>query len=81
MQGLLGILLIVGACWLLSEARRLVRWRLVGVGLLVQFSLGYVLLKVPFVADSLGLLNHFGGRCGKRHSCRHYIFVRVLRRR
>jgi CNT family concentrative nucleoside transporter len=46
-QGLLGILVIVVLAWVLSERRRTVAWRIVGLGLLVQVLLAALLLKTP----------------------------------
>ncbi|MFM8354426.1 MAG: NupC/NupG family nucleoside CNT transporter [Gammaproteobacteria bacterium] len=57
MQAILGIAVLLGIAWLLSEARGSVRWRPVMVGLLMQFALALVLLRVPLVGDGLLLLN------------------------
>jgi CNT family concentrative nucleoside transporter len=57
MQAILGIAVLLGLAWLLSEARGSVRWRTVMVGLLMQFALALVLLRVPLVGDGLLLLN------------------------
>ena len=57
MQALLGIAALVGFAWALSESRREVRWRMVGVGLVLQLVLAFVLLRVPFFSESLLLLN------------------------
>jgi CNT family concentrative nucleoside transporter len=58
MQAILGIAVLVGLAWLLSEGRTAVQWRTVGVGLLLQLLLGFVLLRVPAVSETLLLLNH-----------------------
>jgi len=58
MQALLGIAFLMAVAWLLSEARREVRWRPVLIGLALQFGLALVLLRVPAVSDSLLMLNH-----------------------
>lgn len=57
MQAVLGVGLLVGFAWLLSEARAEVRWRTVGVGILIQLMLGLLLLRVPFVSEWLLVLN------------------------
>jgi CNT family concentrative nucleoside transporter len=58
MQAILGIAVLVGLAWLLSEGRTAVQWRTVGVGLLLQLLLGFVLLRIPAVSETLLLLNH-----------------------
>ena len=57
MQAALGIVVLIGFAWLLSEQRARVDWRLVGVGLVVQFLLAALLLRVPVVSEALLLLN------------------------
>jgi CNT family concentrative nucleoside transporter len=57
LQGLLGILFILGLCWLLSEDRRAVAWRLVAAGLLVQLLVAFAFLKVPLLSGLLESLN------------------------
>ncbi|MXV80487.1 MAG: nucleoside:proton symporter [Chloroflexi bacterium] len=46
-QAVLGIILIVGLAWVLSENRRAFPWRTVAVGLTIQFALAALLIKVP----------------------------------
>lgn len=46
--GLLGIVLILGLAFLLSNNRRAINYRLVGTGLAVQLALAVFILKVPF---------------------------------
>ncbi len=57
MQAFLGIGFLLLLCWLLSESRAAIPWRAVLVGLLLQVLLAVVLLRVPFVSESLLLLN------------------------
>jgi len=45
MQGFLGLAVLIGLGWLLSENRRLIRWRPVIVGLLLQFAFALVLTR------------------------------------
>src|SRR5688572_6912708 len=45
--GLIGIVLILGLAFLLSNNRKAINLRLVGVGLLIQFALAIFILKVP----------------------------------
>lgn len=58
MQALLGIAVFLGICWLCSESRSAVPWRLVGAGLGLQLLLALLLTQVGWVADALGQLNH-----------------------
>ncbi len=46
--GLLGIVLILGLAFLLSNNRRAINYRLVGTGLAIQVALAVFILKVPF---------------------------------
>ena len=57
MQAILGIGFLLLASWAASEARGKVRWRPVAIGLAIQLFLALVLLRVPFVTESLLLLN------------------------
>ena len=57
MQAILGIVLLVGFAWLVSEARRDIVWRYVWIGLGLQFLLAFVFIQVEWVANSLLLLN------------------------
>lgn len=58
-RGLFGICVLVGFCWLLSDNRKAVDWRLVGTGILMQFILAALILKVPFVSSGIGLVSDF----------------------
>jgi CNT family concentrative nucleoside transporter len=58
MQGLLGIAVLLGLAWLVSEDRRNVNARAVAVGLSMQFVLALALLHFAPVRDTLLLANH-----------------------
>jgi CNT family concentrative nucleoside transporter len=58
MQGLLGIVVLLGLAWLVSEDRRNVNARAIGVGLAMQFVLALALLRFAPVRDTLLLANH-----------------------
>ncbi len=45
-----GMSILVGIAYFFSSNRKLVNWRLVGSGLLLQFILALVLLKIKFIA-------------------------------
>jgi len=49
LQALLGIVVLLGICILLSANRSKINWRLVISGILLQFVFGFLVLKVPFV--------------------------------
>ncbi len=49
LRGLLGIAVLLGICYAFSSNRSRIDWRLVLVGLGLQFGLAILLLKVPFV--------------------------------
>lgn len=59
MQAIFGVMVLVGLCWVCSENSRRVRWKMILVGLALQFSLALLLVKVPFVNRSFMLLNRF----------------------
>ncbi|GAB5554596.1 MAG: hypothetical protein Sapg2KO_41870 [Saprospiraceae bacterium] len=50
-RGLLGMLLLVFICYLLSKDRKSINWKTVGIGLALQLVLGIMILKVPLVKD------------------------------
>jgi CNT family concentrative nucleoside transporter len=59
LQGLAGVVLIVGLCWLLSEnrhARPSLRW--IGLAIAAQFCLAILIVRVPLVWEGVTLLNH-----------------------
>lgn len=56
-QGALGILVLLGLAWAISENRTGVSVRLVAAGMALQFALALLLLRVPPVTDVLALLN------------------------
>ena len=48
-RGVLGILAMLAVCYLLSKNRKLIDWKLVGVGMASQLLLAILILKVPYV--------------------------------
>lgn len=58
MTGLLGIAVILAAAWLMSNNRRMINWRTVGVGLLLQVVLAFLILKVPPVRHAFDWLGN-----------------------
>lgn len=57
MQALLGLGVLIGIAWLLSEDRRGISWRLVVVGLALQLLLALLILYLPVVREGILLLN------------------------
>lgn len=57
LQSALGIAVIIGLAWLLSEDRRALNWRMVAGTLLLQAAIALLLLKVPVMRDGLLALN------------------------
>ncbi|AZQ45163.1 Na+ dependent nucleoside transporter [Nonlabens ponticola] len=49
-RGMIGIIFILGLCFLLSSSRRKIDWKLVGTGLGLQILFAVLVLKVPAVA-------------------------------
>lgn len=50
-RGLLGILVLLGICYLLSANRKAIDWKLVGTGVILQIVLGILILFVPGVSN------------------------------
>lgn len=48
-RGGLGIIFLLGLCYLLSSNRKKINWKLVGIGLSMQILLAILILKVPIV--------------------------------
>jgi concentrative nucleoside transporter, CNT family len=47
LRGLIGILFIISICYMLSENRKAISWKLVFSGLLTQFLLGVAIIYIP----------------------------------
>jgi CNT family concentrative nucleoside transporter len=46
--GLLGIVVLLAAAWAMSHNRKAIRWRVVGVGVVLQLLFAVFVLRVPF---------------------------------
>jgi CNT family concentrative nucleoside transporter len=57
LRGLLGIAVLTGLAWLLSENRRRVQGKVVAWGLGLQFAIALLMVKVPVFQQMLGQLN------------------------
>jgi len=47
-RGLFGLIVLLGLGFLISSKRRAINWRVIGMGLAVQFLIAIIVLKVPF---------------------------------
>lgn len=56
LTGLLGIVVILGICFLMSNNKNKINLKTVGVGLLLQFSLAVFIIKTPIGAQLFGFL-------------------------
>lgn len=77
-RGLLGMLVIIGIALLFSKNRKMIKWRTIGVALLIQLTLGITILKgddIGFnIGDSrfdLGFVGGFFDAIGK-------VFINIL---
>jgi len=48
-RGLIGVIFLIGVCYLFSSNRKAIDWPLVIKGLLIQLTLALLILKVPYV--------------------------------
>lgn len=62
LRALLGIGALVGLCWLISENRSRINWRLALLGLLLQIALAVVVLRVPWVHSGVEGISRFFSR-------------------
>lgn len=58
-RAVLGLVFLIGVCWLFSTRRGGVDWRLVGGGVALQLLLAFLILRVDAVASVLGGLAQF----------------------
>lgn len=49
LRGFLGLVTLIGVCYLISSDRKSINWRLVGAGILLQLLLAFLLLKIPLI--------------------------------
>jgi CNT family concentrative nucleoside transporter len=57
LQSLLGIFVLLGLAWLISEHRAAVAWRQAAIGLVLTFVTALVLLKLPGAARAFAAVN------------------------
>jgi concentrative nucleoside transporter, CNT family len=51
LRGLLGVTFLVAVCWLFSNNRKAIDWRLVRTGLLIQFVFAFLILALPDITE------------------------------
>jgi CNT family concentrative nucleoside transporter len=61
-QGLIGILLILGIAFLFSNNKKRINYRLVGSGLVLQFVIGILVLKIPAVTHFFQMVGKAMGK-------------------
>jgi len=59
LRGSLGIVVLLGICYLFSNNRKAVNWRLVGGGMLLQIGLAIAILKISFVNKLFSVISRF----------------------
>jgi len=52
LRGLLGIAFLVGVCYLFSNNRKAIDWKLVGSGLLIQFLFAFLIIALPDLTET-----------------------------
>ncbi|MEN2283019.1 nucleoside transporter C-terminal domain-containing protein [Algoriphagus sp. SE2] len=57
LRGVLGLAVIVLIAFLFSNSRKRIDWRLVGIGILLQLIFGFLITKVPIVAQGFAILS------------------------
>ena len=61
LQGLLGLAAVLALAWWLSEDRKRIPWRMVGIGVALQVVLAALLLHLPLFRDGFAALGHVVG--------------------
>lgn len=57
LRAALGLAFIIGVAWLLSGNKKQIDWRLVGIGLLFQITIGLCIAKVGFVREGFSFVS------------------------
>ncbi|MEE2644015.1 MAG: nucleoside transporter C-terminal domain-containing protein [Myxococcota bacterium] len=57
LRSLVGLVLLLTFCWLLSNRRNQIPWRVVGWGIGLQLVLGFIVMKTSFGSGLFSLLN------------------------
>ncbi|MDQ8184480.1 nucleoside transporter C-terminal domain-containing protein [Pelagicoccus sp. SDUM812002] len=62
LRALVGIMGLLALCWWLSEDRKRIDWKFVGIGIGLQIVLGLLILKVPVVHGAMSGVSGFFNR-------------------
>src|SRR5687768_7139025 len=57
LRGALGMFFLIFVCWLLSNNRRAINWKLVGVAVVAQICFALGVLKVNFIKSIFGYVS------------------------
>jgi concentrative nucleoside transporter, CNT family len=55
-RGILGLVAMLGICYIFSSDKKSIPWKTVGIGMLAQLTIAILILKVPFVGDAFDVL-------------------------
>lgn len=78
--GLIGIVLILGIAFLLSNNRRAINYRTVGVGLALQFGLAVFILKIPLGQQIFQTVGYYVERLlGKASKGAEFVFSPLVK--
>ncbi len=58
-RGLIGLLAVLALCYLFSQDRRHINWKLVGAGVAIQIILAILILQVPFIRSVFQVIVQF----------------------
>ncbi len=61
LQSAMGVIALLAIAWVISEHRRAVAWRQAAIGLALTLVVAVILIKVPKVAEALGVVNRAVG--------------------
>ena len=56
-QGVIGLIVMLALAWAIAERRRMPPWKLIASGLVLQFALALILLRLPASRDLFLALN------------------------
>jgi len=52
LRGLLGVIFLIGVCYAFSNNRKAIDWKLVGTGLLIQFTFAFLIIALPNITEN-----------------------------
>ena len=55
---LIGIIVVLTICWLLSRNRRAVNWKMIVKALLIEFIIAFFVIKIPFGKNAITLISN-----------------------